>query len=55
MVPANVAGADGVVGHSIEGHLLYVKVSIKEKAPAIHHKKREENGEGEPQAQQEGF
>ena len=55
VAPAQVAGADGVVGQTVKGNLLHVKVPVEEKPAPIHHKKGDEHQKRQPQAQEKGL
>ena len=43
MVPAEIAGTYGIVCDSVEGDLLYVKVSVEEKTAAVAYDKRQKD------------
>ena len=53
MIPADVAGTNGIVRDTVERHLLHIEIAVEQKAAAVYDHERHKDGKGQNEADKE--
>ena len=54
MIPADVAGTNGIVRDAVERHLLHIEIAVEKKAAAVYDHERHKDDKGQSEAEKEG-
>ena len=54
MIPADIAGKNGIVRDAVERHLLHIEIAVEQKAAAVYDHEWHKDDKGQSEAEKEG-